>query len=117
MHTTAIALIGLALVASAAAQTTCRYGGVEYSDGATLCQSATEHRCRNGSWIATELRCTAQEGENPQACTYRGLRYSSGAISCQRGTRFACENGRWESRGGRCVARPPAADAPAGVRP
>lgn len=117
MHTMTIVLAGVVLAASAAAQTTCRYGGVEYSNGATLCQSETEHRCRDGSSVATELRCTGQEVERPRSCTYQGMRYSSGAISCQRGTRFACESGRWESRGGRCVAVPPAADAPAGARP
>jgi len=35
----------------------CSYAGTTYSHGAASCQSQSEYRCSDGSWVASASRC------------------------------------------------------------
>jgi len=45
------------VVAAAPAPQACMLGGAPYSQGSTSCQSSSEFRCSNGSWVETGTRC------------------------------------------------------------
>jgi hypothetical protein len=108
-----IAGVASALLAGvAAAGDGCRYSGIAYSHGATVCQAGTEYRCDDGEWQSLAAPC--KSGGASSTCEYDGTTYSAGATSCQSGTQYRCANGSWTSLAVACGVgvAPPAAGAP-----
>ena len=48
----------------------CTWNGIEYSDGATVCQAGTLHQCRDGQWDSLGSKC-----EDWLFCQMRGFSF------------------------------------------
>ena len=109
-----IAGLGSALLASASlavADDGCRYSGIAYSHGSTVCQSGTQYRCDDGEWQSLATKCSG-DGASP-TCDYQGTSYSPGSTSCQTGTQYRCIDGGWKSLAVACGgSAPQASDVP-----
>lgn len=80
----------------------CRYDGVAYSDGATVCQSGTQFRCADGGWESLAVACPVKNSAAKE-CEFGGKSYSSGAASCQSGSQYRCDAGSWMNLGIACA--------------
>ncbi|HSQ00832.1 MAG TPA: hypothetical protein VL049_26705 [Candidatus Dormibacteraeota bacterium] len=104
-----IAGVASAMLASAAlADHGCRYSGIAYSHGSTVCQSGTQYRCDDGEWQSLAVQCNG-DGTSP-ICDYQGTSYSSGSTSCQTGTQYRCTDGVWKSLAVACSGGAPLPD-------
>ncbi len=113
LKATLIACAAPVLLASiAAANDGCRYDGIAYSHGASVCQSGTQYRCNDGEWKSLSVQCKPEEGAPPN-CDFKGSTYSPGSTSCQSGMQFKCTDGTWTNLAVACSEGAPiAADAP-----
>src|SRR5262249_16581916 len=84
----------------------CSYRGTTYSDGAAMCQSGTQFRCKDGQWKKTGNDCvgTGNPVEGAKGCDYKGTPYSTGAATCQAGTEYRCDDGMWKSLSVPCTS-------------
>lgn len=108
-------LLGCGAHKKALAGDHCFFKGTMFSDGAAACQSGSQFRCNDGSWVALGAAC----GDSPialsRSCQYSGISFSTGAASCQAGTQFRCEDGTWRSLAMPCsIGDSPIKVAPSG---
>jgi hypothetical protein len=88
--------------AASAADHGCRYGGNDFSHGATVCQSGTNYRCDDGRWDSLATACEAKKSDM-KSCDYDGQSFSSGSASCQSGTQYRCLDGAWKNLAVACA--------------
>lgn len=44
----------------------CQFAGVEYSEGALICQNGRELRCSGGEWVETGYSCQPASNTDPE---------------------------------------------------
>ncbi len=89
---------------SAMAGSSCVYKGSTSSDGGSMCQAGTLHRCDDGKWESLSRACDDVSAKAiAPACILSGISYSPGSSSCQAGTQKRCDDGAWISTGLTCT--------------
>jgi hypothetical protein len=75
----------------------CNFGGLNYSDGVTVCQSGTQFRCEHNAWRNLGTACTELAPPPERTCMFGDATVASGSSICRQGTTFRCADGTWVS--------------------